>query len=181
MFIGFILCAHRAHEEYQPILENSSPVQGNIFEQQNKVIDLFIQAVKINPRDADLHAVLGVLWNLTREYDKAEEAFKTAVSIDTSNYSFWNKLGATQANSPRPDGSKDAVYAYRQALERKPNYVRAWVNMGISYANQRKYNLAAKYYLKALRYVGTMIIYNSKIGPLNRSILNCYFSTKFES
>jgi len=140
----------RAHEEYRSILDNNPPVTGNVFDQQRQVIDLFIQAVKVNPVDADLHAVLGVLWNLTREYDKAEEAFKTAVSIEPNNYSFWNKLGATQANSPRLDGSADAVHAYRQALERKPNYVRAWVNMGISYANQRKYNLAAKYYLKAL-------------------------------
>ena len=44
------------------------------------------------------------------------------------------------------------MYAYRHALELKPNYVRAWVNMGISYANQNKHLTAAKYYAKALRY-----------------------------
>lgn len=45
-----------------------------------------------------------------------------------------------------------SVFAYRHALELKPNYVRAWVNMGISYANQNKHLTAAKYYAKALRY-----------------------------
>jgi peroxin-5 len=44
------------------------------------------------------------------------------------------------------------VQAYRKALELKPNYVRAWVNMGISYVNQGKYDIAARYYAKALRY-----------------------------
>jgi peroxin-5 len=96
-------------------------------------------------------AVLGVLYNLSREYDMAIESFKKAIALEPKNYSLWNKLGATQANSPRPQGSKEAVYAYRKALELKPNYVRAWVNMGISYANQATYDTASKYYLRALR------------------------------
>ena len=111
---------------------------------------MFIKAATINPNDPDVHTVLGVLWNLTREYSLAEAAFKEAIRLDPTNYTLYNKLGATQANSSRPDGSKDAVLAYRKALEMKPNYVRAWVNMGISYANQNMYDLAAKYYLKAL-------------------------------
>lgn len=45
------------------------------------------------------------------------------------------------------------VHAYRRAIDLKPNYVRAWVNMGISYANQGMFDVAAKYYLKALRCV----------------------------
>merc|ERR1712137_49934 len=73
------------------------------------------------------HTVLGVLWNLTREYEHAENAFKEALKLDPENPSLWNKLGATQANSSRPDGSKDAVYA-----------------------NRKMYDIAAKYYLKAL-------------------------------
>jgi len=105
---------------------------------------------KINPSDVDIHTVLGVLWNLTREYEHAEEAFKEAIKLDPNNPSLWNKLGATQANSSRPEGSKDAVHAYRKAIELKPNYLRAWVNMGISYANRKMYDVAAKYYLKAL-------------------------------
>lgn len=45
------------------------------------------------------------------------------------------------------------MHAYRRAIDLKPNYVRAWVNMGISYANQGMFDVAAKYYLKALRCV----------------------------
>ncbi|TYH00721.1 hypothetical protein ES288_A09G001300v1 [Gossypium darwinii] len=45
---------------------------------------------------------------------------------------------ATQANSVQ---SSDAILAYQQALDLKPNYVRAWANMGISYANQVCYIL----------------------------------------
>lgn len=51
-----------------------------------------------------------------------------------------------------PLGSEKAVLAYRKALELKPNYVRAWTNMGISYANQGNYTRAATFYLKALSF-----------------------------
>jgi peroxin-5 len=115
-----------------------------------KVSDMFMMATELNSNDADVHTVLGVLYNLSREFEKAEHHFNRAVELSPENYSLWNKLGATQANSSRNEGSKIAVSAYRRALELKPNYVRAWVNMGISYANQAKYKTSAKYYLKAL-------------------------------
>ena len=38
-----------------------------------------------------------------------------------------NKLGATLANAGR---AHEAAAAYRKALDAKPNYVRAWTNMG---------------------------------------------------
>ncbi|KAG0467975.1 hypothetical protein HPP92_017303 [Vanilla planifolia] len=36
------------------------------------------------------------------------------------------------------------------ALDLKPNYVRAWANMGISYANQGRYEESVRYYVRAL-------------------------------
>lgn len=37
-----------------------------------------------------------------------------------------------------------------QALDLKPNYMRAWTNMGISYANLGVYNRSAAFYVRAL-------------------------------
>ncbi|KAI3456727.1 hypothetical protein Pfo_013390 [Paulownia fortunei] len=111
------------------------------------VARLFNDAAKLSPDDADVHVVLGVLYNLSREYDKAIEAFQTALKLKPRDYSLWNKLGATQANSVQ---SADAILAYQQALDLKPNYVRAWANMGISYANQGMYEDSIRYYVRAL-------------------------------
>jgi len=46
--------------------------------------------------------------------------------------------------------SSEAVAAYRKALDLKPNYMRAWTNMGISYANLGEYLASAAYYVRAL-------------------------------
>jgi tetratricopeptide (TPR) repeat protein len=76
-----------------------------------QVARLFNEAAQMAPEDADVHIVLGVLYNLSREYDKAIAFFQTALKLKPQDYSLWNKLGATQANSVQ---SADAILAYQQ-------------------------------------------------------------------
>uniref|UniRef100_A0A7S4NQM2 Peroxin-5 n=1 Tax=Paramoeba aestuarina TaxID=180227 RepID=A0A7S4NQM2_9EUKA len=131
--------------------EASRMQAGSVFVSNHKqVVEMYEEASRVEQHDSDIFSVLGVLYNLSRQYDMAEAAFSRALELDPTNYSLWNKLGATQANSPSCDGSKRALKAYRKALELKPTYTRAWVNMGISYSNIGLYDLAAKYYLKSL-------------------------------
>lgn len=110
-------------------------------------INLFQEAAAAEPQDADVHAALGVLFNLSRRYGEAISAFRKAINLNSGDYSLWNKLGATLANSAQ---SAEALSAYRKALELKPNYMRAWANMGISLANLGHYEDSAKYYVRAL-------------------------------
>ncbi|KAL0399025.1 UNVERIFIED_CONTAM: Peroxisome biogenesis protein 5 [Sesamum radiatum] len=133
----------RHHPKYGTITPPDQP--ENLY--YADVARIFNDAAKLSPDDADVHIVLGVLYNLSREYDKAIEAFQTALKLKPRDYSLWNKLGATQANSVQ---SADAILAYQQALDLKPNYVRAWANMGISYANQGMYEDSIRYYVRAL-------------------------------
>ncbi|XP_042011277.1 peroxisome biogenesis protein 5-like [Salvia splendens] len=133
----------RHHPRYSTIAPPDQP--ENLY--YADVARLFNDAAKLSPEDADVHIVLGVLYNLSREYDKAIEAFQTSLKLKPRDYSLWNKLGATQANSVQ---SADAILAYQQALNLKPNYVRAWANMGISYANQGMYEDSIRYYVRAL-------------------------------
>ncbi|KAH6778671.1 peroxin 5 [Perilla frutescens var. frutescens] len=133
----------RHHPKYGAIAPPDQP--ENLY--YADVARLYNDAAKLSPDDADVHIVLGVLYNLSREYDRAIESFQTALKLKPRDYSLWNKLGATQANSVQ---SADAISAYQQALDLKPNYVRAWANMGISYANQGMYEDSIRYYVRAL-------------------------------
>lgn len=78
-----------------------------------QVARLFNEAAQMSPDDADVHIVLGVLFNLSREYDKAIASFQTALKLKPHDYSLWNKLGATQANSVQ---SADAILAYQKVF-----------------------------------------------------------------
>jgi len=72
-----------------------------------------------------------VLHFIARDYESSVTLFREALKFDNSNYSLWNKLGATLAHLGR---AEEAIEAYHKALDLKPNYVRVWVNLGIAHA-----------------------------------------------
>jgi len=114
---------------------------------EKDVLNLFLSALKKDSKDVSLYTALGVLYNITNDYDSAEKSFISALELNPDSFGLWNKLGATRANNKKPE---DAIEAYGKALKIKPNYVRSWVNLGIAYNNMKKYKEAAKYYLRAL-------------------------------
>ena len=59
----------------------------------------------------------------------------------------WNRLGATLANSGKPE---EAVDAYRRALELRPTFTRAIFNLGVACLNIGVYKQAAEHFLYAL-------------------------------
>jgi len=136
-----------AHPVYRALVEGSDMPDYGSYQMLGHVTAQFKRAAEMNADDADVSSALGVLCNLSRDYDEAAGWFKQALRISPQSHSLWNKLGATQANGSR---SKEAVHAYHQALALKPHYVRAWVNLGISYSNQSNYPESCKYFLKAL-------------------------------
>jgi peroxin-5 len=108
------------------------------------------QAAQLSPHDPDpdVQIALGLLFNLSFEYDKAIECFGLALEKRPDDYLLWNKLGATLANNNR---SEEAVPVYLKALHYNPNFVRARANLGISFLALKQYEQAAKYFLGALK------------------------------
>ncbi|XP_056607505.1 PEX5-related protein isoform X2 [Triplophysa dalaica] len=97
--------------------------------------------------DPDLQTGLGVLYNLSLEFNKAVEAFNAALSVRPEDYLLWNRLGATLANGDR---SEEAVEAYTRALELQPGFIRSRYNLGISCINMGAHREAASNFLTAL-------------------------------
>uniref|UniRef100_A0A3Q3XJI8 Peroxisomal biogenesis factor 5-like b n=1 Tax=Mola mola TaxID=94237 RepID=A0A3Q3XJI8_MOLML len=97
--------------------------------------------------DPDLQTGLGVLFNLSNDFNKAVEAFTAALSVRPRDYLLWNRLGATLANGDR---SEEAMEAYSRALDLQPGFIRSRYNLGISCINLGLHREAVSNFLTAL-------------------------------
>ncbi|XP_062844168.1 PEX5-related protein [Trichomycterus rosablanca] len=126
-----------------------SPIPMPGCSQLVEVLELYQEAVQQNLGivDPDLQTGLGVLFNLSSEFDKAVDAFNAALSVRPEDYLLWNRLGATLANGDR---SEEAVEAYTRALELQPGFIRSRYNLGISCINLGAHREAVSNFLTAL-------------------------------
>lgn len=120
--------------------------------QIDEVMQLMLAVEAYSPDNEEVQVVLGVLYNISQEYDSAIECFQKAIKITPSDYTLYNKLGATLANHNK---SNEAIDMYAQALRLRSTYGRGWLNLGISFANLSQYEEAAKSYIQALHLTPT--------------------------
>lgn len=83
--------------------------------------------------DPELILSLAVMNIAAQNFEQALFYFKQVTELDPTNYSYWNKLGATYAHLKSPQESQNC---YHRALDMKPNYVRGWTNLAIHYNAQ---------------------------------------------
>ncbi|KAF6169124.1 hypothetical protein GIB67_038621 [Kingdonia uniflora] len=86
----------RLTEEYRALPQNHLAKEDKLEVAFFCCARLFNEAAQISPDDADAHIVLGVHYNLSKEYDKAIGSFQTALKLKQRDYTLWNKPGATQ-------------------------------------------------------------------------------------
>lgn len=75
-----------------------------------QVNQLMLQAQRWDPGDADVQVVLGVLYNVSRNYDSAAEAFRRALEARPHDHTLWNKVRWLESGR-----AGDSVLGIRQA------------------------------------------------------------------
>lgn len=139
----------KASPKYNDLVpQDIDPHAMDTKELENHVKSLYLRAAQLNPTqiDPDVQSGLGVVFNISREYDKAVDCLRTALMV-VSDAKLWNRLGATLANSEK---SEQAVEAYHEALNLEPGFIRARYNVGITCMNLGAHRQAAEHFLVAL-------------------------------
>ncbi|EKM54509.1 uncharacterized protein PHACADRAFT_258401 [Phanerochaete carnosa HHB-10118-sp] len=119
-------------------------------EKFNDMIDCLITMARSDTSgeiDADIQIALAVLMNTNEAYEKAKDCFTTALAVRPDDWQLYNRVGATLANSGKPE---EALAYYYRALELNPAYIRARFNLGISCINLRRHQEASEHILDAL-------------------------------
>ncbi|CAO3563844.1 unnamed protein product [Mortierella alpina] len=154
-------CRVDAYDALQSWVENSDQYKGvlgsvqggkgrSAQERHEYVTGLFLEAARTNPGenlDPDVQIALGVLFNVSEEYEKAVDCFRAALNLRPDDYMLWNKYGATLANS---HNTSAAIEAYFNALNINPSYIRARYNLAIACINLGQHREAAEHLLSAL-------------------------------
>eukprot|EP01059_Diplonema_ambulator_P027843 TRINITY_DN46512_c0_g1_i1.p1 TRINITY_DN46512_c0_g1~~TRINITY_DN46512_c0_g1_i1.p1 ORF type:complete len:549 (+),score=150.72 TRINITY_DN46512_c0_g1_i1:171-1649(+) len=127
------------------------------FEKQDKdtkrTIDLYETVLRQAP-DPSLHAVLGVLHHMNRDFNRAAYHYQSLLEHPGKDQDskLWNRLGAIQANG---GNHEEALQSYNKALDLNPSFVRTHYNIGIAYSQLNRQDLSAKSFLRALELQST--------------------------
>ncbi|TPX31063.1 hypothetical protein SmJEL517_g05519 [Synchytrium microbalum] len=170
-------------DKYHMIIEKAGGIGAgaglmSAAQRHGHVINLFLEAARANPGehlDPDVQIALGVLFNVSEEYDKAVDCFEAALVKRPQDYLLWNKLGATLANSNKTPRALDAYFA---ALEINPSYIRARYNIAISCIQLGNHREAAEHLLGALGIqqsnAESLMLDGKGKGPAGNNVINMH-------
>ncbi len=106
-------------------------------------------------QEADLWKLLsiaygwaGVIFDDTRRYDEALEAYNEAIKINLDYAEAWNNKGVTLSKMHRYD---EALEAYNEAIRINRNNAEAWNNKGVVFEYMHRYDEALEAYNEAIR------------------------------
>ena len=102
---------------------------------------------KYFPEDAEIHYNLGILYEKTKDFEKAKASYKKAIEISPQEDFIYN-LGEVLVELKEWDA---AIEVFNDVLKADPNDGNCYFNIGICYLNKDETNLATDFFQKAVQ------------------------------
>jgi Tfp pilus assembly protein PilF len=106
------------------------------------------QQIAQNPNQPRLYVSLGQLYYSRRDYVRAEQAYRKALSLDSNNLSVYSMLGQLFMAQNSID---KAIRELENALKIDPKSVSSWIVLGFIYESQKNSQKAIQCYREALK------------------------------
>jgi len=130
--------------------------QGNVWAEAKefqKARTFYRDSIAADPKFAIGHNALGYVEYELGHYESAEAEYNEALRLDPNMAVTYNNLGILYYHKPAYDNTeflKTAIEYYKKAVELKPNYAKAMVNMSVAYEKKGDLWNAFLMYQKAI-------------------------------
>lgn len=112
----------------------------------HRVPEALTQALQIEPKNSEIHLLIGDCYRLTSKEDKAKRHYREAVDLDPDNINaYWYLAGYYQKDN-QPDS---AIWAYYE-LARLSDTYRIWHELGLMLGTAKRYNEARDAFLRSI-------------------------------
>jgi tetratricopeptide (TPR) repeat protein len=104
------------------------------------------EALDISNQDANVFKYLGKLQEISHDFPKAVEYYKSSAKLNQNDKEIWLRLGMSQLNSNQID---DAIDSFEKANKVTPLNTDVFTGWGMALMKQKKYALAKDKFVKA--------------------------------
>ena len=162
-FLSFLGCASLSEQQEKAALHQKVGV--SFFEAGNypRALAAFLTANELDPDNASIQNNLGLTYFMRERYDLSEKHFRRALEIEPSFTDARNNFGRLLIEVNR---FSEAEVELKKVLSdlTYPALEKVYINMGLCYFNQKKYDQAREYFLKAVEEKQDSCVANNYYG-----------------
>ncbi len=118
-------------------------LQTGNFAEAEKIL---LEARKSAPTNADVHNLLGIIYDQKGDFAKAESEYRASIRLNPKAVSPLANLGILLAKTKR---EKDAVQIFETVLKLNPEHPQTIINLGFIYSSLGNFTKAAEFLQKA--------------------------------
>jgi tetratricopeptide (TPR) repeat protein len=147
LFSGLIACSTiKAEHLRQQGFQNANLSKWT--SDTDKALGYYLESLVLEPDNVEALRVIGRLYYLKGNYDKAEEYLQKAIAKNDKDGQNWNNLAWIYLNKEQYSKMLDA---FEKAIKYRSGFD-AWdqIGLGLAYYNMQQYDLAEEHFLKVL-------------------------------